>query len=54
MPTGPSRAGSVSEGEIQLTEGGDALVWSGRGELIAPNGAVIMTTCNTATGVRFE
>lgn len=45
---------TVLRGEIQLTDGGDALVWSGRGELVAPNGSVILATCNSATGVRFQ
>jgi hypothetical protein len=45
---------TVLRGEIQLTDGGNGFVWSGRGEFMAPNGTVILTTCNSATGVRFE
>lgn len=39
---------------ILLMEGGNEFTWTGTGELVAPDGTVLMTSCNTGSGVRFE
>jgi hypothetical protein len=39
---------------IQLMESGNEFTWTGAGELIAPDGTVVATTCNTLSAVRFE
>ncbi len=39
---------------IQLLESGNELTWTGTGELVAPDGTVLMTTCNTGSAIRFE
>ena len=39
---------------IQLMDSGNGFTWTGTGELVAPDGTVIGTSCNTGSAVRFE
>ncbi len=45
---------TILRGTIQLSENDDEFTWTGSGEVLAPNGTVLLNTCNTATAVRFE
>lgn len=53
-PDGTFAGWTRLRGRIQLREGGTEFAWTGTGELIAPNGTVLLNTCNSASAVRFE